>query len=74
MSVARIKLNAVSEVKDFVNAANKCDYDVDVSYNRVIIDGKSLLGVMSIDLSHTLTVTYHEDDHRFMKVIAKYTV
>ncbi|MBQ6321645.1 MAG: HPr family phosphocarrier protein [Lachnospiraceae bacterium] len=74
MSVAKIKLNAVSEVKDFVNEANKCDYDVDVSYNRVVIDGKSLVGVMSIDLTHTLTVTYHEDDHHFTKVIAKYAV
>ena len=74
MSVARIKLNAVDDIRHFVKEAEKCNYDVDVSYDRVFVDAKSLLGVMSMDLNHVLTVSYHEDDIHFANAIAKYAV
>lgn len=49
-----------SMVKDFVNAATKCDFDIDVaSNNRYYVDAKSILGVLGIDLSRPVTVTYH---------------
>ena len=34
MSQSKIKLNATEEVQEFVNAATRCDFDVDVYYNR----------------------------------------
>ena len=37
-----IRLNATEDVKEFVNEATKCDFDIDISYNRIIIDAKSL--------------------------------
>ena len=40
----KIRLSDTDEVKDFVNAAGKCDFDIDVFYNRAVIDAKSLLG------------------------------
>ena len=44
MKEHQIMLNATEDVKEFVNAASKCDFDIDISYNRIIIDAKSLLG------------------------------
>ena len=38
MSQSKIKLNATEEVQEFVNAATRCDFDVDVYYNRFLID------------------------------------
>ena len=29
----KIRLNATEDVKEFVKAASKCDFDVDISYN-----------------------------------------
>ena len=40
MSQSKIKLNATEEVQEFVNAATRCDFDVDVYYNRFLIDAK----------------------------------
>ena len=75
MSIRKIKLNAVSDVMDFVNAAEKCDFDVDVYYNRFIIDAKSLMGVMSMDLHNILTVEYNSDpDPRFDSVLERFSV
>ena len=43
-----IRLNETEDVKEFVNEAAKCDFDIDISYNRIIIDAKSILGILSM--------------------------
>ena len=52
----QIRLSATEDVKEFVRAAGQCDFDIDVFYNRVVIDAKSILGVLSLDLTQPLTV------------------
>ena len=34
MSERKIKLSEINEVKEFVSTAGKCDFDIDVFYNR----------------------------------------
>jgi phosphocarrier protein HPr len=65
MKQRRIMLTTVEEAKDFVTSAMKCDFDIDVFYNRVVIDAKSLLGVMSLDLTKVLTVEYDGENKGF---------
>ena len=70
----KIRLNETADVKEFVQAASKCDFDVDISYNRVIIDAKSILGILSMDLTKVLTVTCHGEDHEFSRFLQKFAV
>lgn len=70
----QIRLKATEDVHDFVNAAEKCDFDVDVFYNRMIIDAKSILGVLSLDLTKVLTVQFGGQNIEFENVLKKYTV
>lgn len=70
--IKTIRLNELDEVKEFVKAAEDCDFDIDISYNRVIIDAKSLLGVLSLDLSQDLTVKYGGQNLQFENVLSKY--
>ena len=72
MSERKIKLTALQDVKEFVNAAEHCDFDIDVFYNRVIIDAKSILGVLSLDLSRELTVKYGGQNMAFENILKKY--
>lgn len=65
MKQRKIMLPSLEDAKAFVSAANKCDFDVDVYYNRVIIDAKSILGVLSLDLTKVLTVEYNGDCEAF---------
>ena len=67
-----IRLNETADVKEFVQAASKCDFDVDISYNRVIIDAKSILGILSLDHRNTLTVKYDGNNENFSQVLLKY--
>lgn len=46
------------EVQHFVNVTSKCDFDVDISYNRYVVDAKSFLGVYGLDFSRPLRVAY----------------
>lgn len=71
---AKIKLNNPEEVKDFVGAASKCDFDIDIFYNRFIVDAKSLLGVLSMDLNKALSVCCQGYDQHFERVLQKYSV
>lgn len=68
----KIKLN-VNQVKDFVNAASRCDFDIDIAYNSFIVDAKSIVGVLGLDLRHIMIVTcsdFDSDFDLFMKQFA----
>ena len=55
---AKISLTP-SMVKEFVNVASACDFDIDIaSYNRYCVDAKSIVGVYGLDLTSVHTVTY----------------
>ena len=47
-----------NEVQHFVHVASGCEFDIDISYNRYIVDAKSILGVFGLDFTRPLTVTY----------------
>ncbi len=74
MQERTIKLSQIQDVKDFVLAAGRCDFDIDIFYNRVTIDAKSILGVLSMDLTKDLTVKYFGEDSSFESVLSKYAV
>ena len=65
MKQRKIMLPSIAAAKEFVQEASKCDFDINVFYNRVIIDAKSLLGVLSLDLTRVLTVEYNGEREEF---------
>ena len=44
MTQRKIRISTIAEAKDFVARASECDFDINIFYNRVIIDAKSILG------------------------------
>lgn len=69
MKEKKIMLQSVAAAKQFVAEAVKCDFDIDVFYNRVTIDAKSILGVLSLDLTRALTVQYNGENEEFEKYL-----
>lgn len=48
-----------SMVQEFVNITSKCDFDIDIaSYNRYFVDAKSIIGILGLDMTRPLTVSY----------------
>ena len=75
MTKATVSLQAINEVKDFVNIVMKYDFDIDLVSGRYAVDAKSIMGIFSLDLSKPIELNAHTDDaDKFMKDIAKYIV
>ena len=74
MKQKRILLPTIDDAKMFVAAATQCDFDIDVYYNRVVIDAKSILGVLSLDLRNVLTVQYYGENEAFEAFLEKMAV
>ena len=54
MKSFKISLNDVTLVKEFVNLTGKIVGDVTLKSDRWVIDGKSIMGILSLDLRKEL--------------------
>ncbi len=62
MTTFMIRLNTVSDIRDFVNLCGRVEYDIDLKSGRYIVDGKSIMGIFSLDLMSPIELTAHTDD------------
>lgn len=75
MTKLKIKLLTITDVKDFVTAANFCPADMDLISGRYIVDAKSLMGIFSIVPSESLDLTIYSDDcDEFIDTIKQFIV
>ena len=51
-----VQLDSFEKIKDFINITNKLDYDLDLVADKYIVDGKSIMGILSLDLSKPIMV------------------
>ncbi|MFP3154422.1 HPr family phosphocarrier protein [Lachnospiraceae bacterium ZAX-1] len=74
MNEKKIKLGAPDEVLEFVQGASKCEFDIDVVYQSIILDAKSFLGIIGLGLPKEITVKYGGEDLAFEDLLGKYVV
>ena len=68
-----IKLTAPEEAQEFVNAASECNFDIDMRFNKVIVDAKSFLGVLSL-LTYPVMIFSQGSNSKFDQLLEKYAV
>ncbi len=54
MKMFIIKLSTIIDVQKFISTVSMFDCDVDIVSGRYIIDAKSIIGLLSLDLSKPL--------------------
>ena len=62
MKTISIKLPLAENVKAFVNVVNRYPYDMDLRAGRYVVDAKSILGILSLDLAKAITLEVYADD------------
>ncbi|MFR2646166.1 MAG: HPr family phosphocarrier protein [Blautia coccoides] len=67
-----VRFSEINEIKEFVGAACRCKFDIDVVSGRIVIDAKSILGMLSLNWNEELRVVYDEQDPHFENVLQKY--
>ena len=65
-----IELNAINDVKEFVNTVMLFDYDVDLVSGRYAVDAKSIMGIFSLDISKPIELNIHADDKDLADILA----
>ena len=61
----KIKLNTIESAKEFCDIVSDSPYrniDIDLTCGLYVIDAKSILGILSMDLTKILTVVFHDDN------------
>lgn len=75
MTKTTVLLQAINDVKDFVNIVMKYEFDIDLVSGRYAVDAKSIMGIFSLDLSKPIELNAHTDNaDKFLDEIAKYIV
>lgn len=76
MIKAYISLNNIEKLKQFVNDISKIDANIDAIHGRYVIDAKSFLGLMSLDLERPVEIVLHSEDeetiNKFKELMVKY--
>ena len=57
LTKVRILLKNIDNVEKFVEITNKFNFDIDVIGEKRIVNGKSVLGLLTLDLTSPLSVT-----------------
>ena len=65
-----VSLNAIDKVKRFVNVTSSFVNDFDLVSGRYVIDGKSIMGIFSLDLTKNIDLIVHyEDETEITKIV-----
>ena len=62
MTTTFVRLNAIDDVKQFVNTIMRFDFDIDLVSGRYAVDAKSIMGIVSLDLSKDIELRAYTDD------------
>ena len=75
-----VKLSCIENAKEFCKITSSTPYkdiDIDLKCGRYVIDAKSILGILSIDLMNQMKLVFHgekNDEIRLKKEIEKFLI
>ena len=73
MSEMKITFKHPDEILDFVNTVSKYELDMDMKKGHVVVDAKSLLGIMHLGINNEIALQMYTDDcEELCREIAKY--
>ena len=56
-----VKITTISDVKDLIKYTRAVDGDVLIKKGSFVVDGTSILGVLSLDMSTPVEIVYPQD-------------
>lgn len=74
----KININTIEKVKCFAESIIRFEEDIDVISGRFVLDGKSIMGLLSLDLSKNIEVMIHTKDdsvyNEFLEIMEQFRV
>lgn len=72
MQTYLVSLSKVEEAQKFISVISEIDAECDLSSNKYIVDAKSLLGVLSLDMSHPLKLQIHSNEYEIQEGLKEF--
>lgn len=74
--VKKIKLITIADLMDFINTTSSISGEVLVATEggNTIVNGKSLLGVMSLNIMKPLIVTYPAEEYYYKDFLNRFSI
>lgn len=73
MRTEQIFLDSVEHIQEFNKIMTQCEFDVDLVAGRFIVDAKSIMGILSLDLTKEVTLQIHGNPQvDFLEKIQKF--
>ncbi len=69
-----ISLNSFDKIKRFLDVTTHLEYDLDLISGRYIVDGKSILGIFSLDLNNPIEVQIVQDENYYPIELAEFII
>ena len=67
MKTIMLNLNSIDKVKSFVNTAVNFDFDINLISDNYVVNGKSILGIFSLDLAKPVEIRFHCEEPAALK-------
>lgn len=74
MTVIKVDLSSIDRVKKFANTLLNFDGDFDLVSDRYIVDGKSIMGIFSLDLSKPISLKISNDTQEVLSALEEFKV
>jgi len=72
MQQVNVKFNDVNQVRKFVDVIDKIDLCFNLGEGRRVVDAKSILGVLALDLTKPVRLSYDSDDEGIREKLAPF--
>ncbi len=72
MQQVNVKFNDVNQVRKFVDVIDKIDLSFNLGEGRRVVDAKSILGVLALDLTKPVRLSYDSDDEEIREKLAPF--
>lgn len=69
-----IRLDDFDKIKRFIDITCLLDYELDLVSGRYVVDGKSIMGIFSLDLSKPIEVKLIDCDDVYPKELEEFIV
>ena len=61
-SEIKVKFKNINDIVDFVKRVEKFPYNMDIQQGQLMVDAKSLLGIMNLGLNQTVNLTVYSEE------------
>ena len=69
MKRVQVFINTIDKIKEFAVIAGKIDEELDLVSERYIVNGKSIMGIFSLNLSRPVQLTIYAEGSRLEEIL-----